>query len=449
MDDYRTMYTHESDYDRAIEEYTEAIGRDPFDAVPYLCRGKVYAAQKKYDQAIRDYDRAIGMTPDNAVAYMMRGDACLARKRYDEAVENYEHAIRIDDNPIFREIKACSYYEQGCDAYAQKDYESAIAMFHKVLSPKFPTAHLGLGMVYAAQKKYSEAQKHFDKVLEKEPDNAAAYRYRGNAYFALASDDTQSQTAFGSIQAYRKKLEDYKDRLAAYKQQLDEINRQALAEYTRQNQQKKGQAVEGYKRQLLSGHRQDIETYERQIKEESEKDIAAYKDIAMDKFKERYGGDTKRYEQDISCYEKEVQKQGAEKREAFKAQLLESHTQDIAVYEKDLEEKNSQEAAVYESNLHNQQGIKVREYENTDLIKEFPLVNCCRRALEDYNQAIVFNANYGGAYYDRGMFYFTTEEYGAAAADFQKALEINPNDPNARYMLQKAENKQITPALPA
>ncbi|MDR2518139.1 MAG: tetratricopeptide repeat protein, partial [Spirochaetaceae bacterium] len=195
--DYRKIYTGEPDYGRAIEAYTQAIRRDPFDAASCLCRGRLYAAQDKYDQAFQDYDRAVGMKPDNAAAYALRGDAYLAMKRYDKAVEDYNHAIEIEDQPAFREAKAQAYYEQGCDLYAKEQFEDAIALYHKILSPNFAAAHLGLGMVHRAQKKYMEAIQDFNQVLEKDPANAAAYRYRGGVYFALASDVEQARIAFG------------------------------------------------------------------------------------------------------------------------------------------------------------------------------------------------------------------------------------------------------------
>jgi tetratricopeptide (TPR) repeat protein len=63
-------------YDRAIKDFTSAIGRKPDFAPAFLGRGWAYHEKGDYDAAIINYDRAILLFPNYAVAY---GSRCWAR----------------------------------------------------------------------------------------------------------------------------------------------------------------------------------------------------------------------------------------------------------------------------------------------------------------------------------------------------------------------------------
>jgi tetratricopeptide (TPR) repeat protein len=54
-------------------------------------------------------------------------------------------------------------------------------------------------------------------------------------------------------------------------------------------------------------------------------------------------------------------------------------------------------------------------------------------AIADYNQAIEINPNDAEAYSNRGNAYIDLKDYQRAIADFTKAIEIDPNDADAYY----------------
>ena len=55
--------SHESNYDKAIEDYTQAIKLDPNPAYAYNNRGTVKLKLGDYQGAIKDYDKAIELDP--------------------------------------------------------------------------------------------------------------------------------------------------------------------------------------------------------------------------------------------------------------------------------------------------------------------------------------------------------------------------------------------------
>ena len=58
---------------KAIEDYTQAIGLNPNKPEAYANRANVYNEQKNYQQAIADYVQAIRLNPEYARAYYSRG----------------------------------------------------------------------------------------------------------------------------------------------------------------------------------------------------------------------------------------------------------------------------------------------------------------------------------------------------------------------------------------
>lgn len=83
-------------YDRAIQNYDEAIRLDPRSADAFAGRGSAYLLKGDYDSAILDYNEAIRLNPKSASAFNGRGAAYFAKGDYDRALQDYNEAIRLD-----------------------------------------------------------------------------------------------------------------------------------------------------------------------------------------------------------------------------------------------------------------------------------------------------------------------------------------------------------------
>jgi CubicO group peptidase (beta-lactamase class C family) len=84
------------DYDRAIQNYAEAIRLDPKSADAFAGRGSAYLLKGDYDLAIQDYNEAIRLNPKSASAFNGRGAAYFAKGDYNRAIPDYNEAIRLD-----------------------------------------------------------------------------------------------------------------------------------------------------------------------------------------------------------------------------------------------------------------------------------------------------------------------------------------------------------------
>ena len=81
--------------------------------------------------------------------------------------------------------EAASYFQNGSNAFKERNYERAIDDLQWALSlrPDYPEALNLLGIVYLFQKNYPTAQAKFEKAIALDSSCAAAYANLGNLYF--------------------------------------------------------------------------------------------------------------------------------------------------------------------------------------------------------------------------------------------------------------------------
>jgi tetratricopeptide (TPR) repeat protein len=100
--------------------------------------------------------------------------------------------------------KAIALNNQGVEKVAKADYKGALQDFNQAikLSPKFPEAYVGRGIVYSVQGKRATAIQEFTRAIKLNPKFAEAYLYRADDYLQLSNrklaiaDLKQAQTLF-------------------------------------------------------------------------------------------------------------------------------------------------------------------------------------------------------------------------------------------------------------
>jgi lipoprotein NlpI len=109
-----------------------------------LCRGCAWNEKQEYDKAINDFNEAIRLDPKNPVAYQKRGYAWNEKKEYDKAIADYSEAIcRQNPNEVWgSQLRAYMWYLQkdyekaiaDCDEAIRMEPENALAYFHRGLA---------------------------------------------------------------------------------------------------------------------------------------------------------------------------------------------------------------------------------------------------------------------------------------------------------------------------
>jgi tetratricopeptide (TPR) repeat protein len=144
------IFALRGDFDTALEDFSEAIKRDPNMALAYLLRGKTLFARqnritsisegfelvwtvalraktKDDETALADFTRAISLNPNLFAAYFYRGHLYVEIQEFDKAVADFTQGIRINPN-------ASTGYNGRGVAYNDKgDYDRAIADYNAAL----------------------------------------------------------------------------------------------------------------------------------------------------------------------------------------------------------------------------------------------------------------------------------------------------------------------------
>jgi lipoprotein NlpI len=177
-------------YDRAIQDYDQAITLYPKYASAFNKRGYAYWALFKIDRAIEDFDQAIALNPKFAQAFNNRGNAYRVKADYDRAIKDFDQALAL--LPKFPEAfgnRGICYQAKGEYQRAIQDYDQSIALDNKI-----PRVFYDRGTAYEAMGQHDDAIKNYDQAITLDPKYAHAFAERGNAYqnkgaFARAIED--------------------------------------------------------------------------------------------------------------------------------------------------------------------------------------------------------------------------------------------------------------------
>ena len=108
----------EAEYDLATQFLTRAIRSGELSlevlAHAFYDRGIAYGEMAEYDRALEDYTTAIGLAPDFAAAYNNRGVIHGRKGAYESAIADYSAAIRLaPDDVTAHENRARAYARTG------------------------------------------------------------------------------------------------------------------------------------------------------------------------------------------------------------------------------------------------------------------------------------------------------------------------------------------------
>ncbi len=162
------------DFDEAIADYDEALGRNPTRAAAWYDRGSAWRLKGDYDKAIADYDRAIALDPRYEDAFVNRGVAYAAKGDADRAITELTTALMLDGSDVaaYRN-RADAYVDKGDLALAREDYDAAIRR-----APGDLDAYRGRGYLHFYAGEFAAAAADLARVVASEPDDVYALMWR-------------------------------------------------------------------------------------------------------------------------------------------------------------------------------------------------------------------------------------------------------------------------------
>jgi tetratricopeptide (TPR) repeat protein len=166
---------------------------DPHNAVPYSRRGEAYLYEGDFERAIDDLTEAIAISPAIALNYSNRAEARARKGDLDGALADCDEARRRDPKePLSHVYRAYVLGKTG--RLAEADAELAEAF---KLSPGEPDAILYRGELEMMEQAPGKALVDFEAALAKSPQNPFALSGRGAARRALEARPALSGDAAG------------------------------------------------------------------------------------------------------------------------------------------------------------------------------------------------------------------------------------------------------------
>jgi tetratricopeptide (TPR) repeat protein len=167
-------------YDKAIDDYNEAIRLDPKSAAAYYDRAGAFYDKGDYDRAIADCTEALRNDPKLGDAYRARGCAWYMKRNYDKAIVDYTEAIHLDPK------SAAAYCGRACAFYGKDDYDLAITDFTQAIrnDPNCSDAYSGRGLAWHEKHDNDKAIADYTQAIRHKPKSGQPFYYRGTAWFA-------------------------------------------------------------------------------------------------------------------------------------------------------------------------------------------------------------------------------------------------------------------------
>ncbi|MGB7566255.1 MAG: tetratricopeptide repeat protein [Chitinivibrionales bacterium] len=205
-------YGRQGGYDRAIEDFNQAIRINPMSALAYNNLGLAYNAKGDVDLALEDFSRAVKLNPKGALAYNNRGLVYRSKGDVDHALEDFSQAVKL--NPHNFE----AYYYRGLTYTAKGDIDRAIEDYSQAIKIKpMAEAYNNRGLAYKEKGDESRSIDDFTKAIGINPDYAVAYCNRGVAYFTKADYQSAIEDYTRAINLNPRSMQGFYNRGLAYK----------------------------------------------------------------------------------------------------------------------------------------------------------------------------------------------------------------------------------------
>jgi tetratricopeptide (TPR) repeat protein len=191
---------------------SETIQKSPRDSRLYVRRGKIYQRQRNFDRAIQDYSEALTLDPKAADALEERAACHNSKGDYDKAIADCNEALRLSPRraSTYRN-RARAYFEKSDLAKAIEDLNRAIE-----IERSSPDALNDRGICFARLGEFKKAIADFSEAIGLSAGYARAYSNRAFAYLAtgdlekaLADCNEAIKIDPGFVDAYRNRFSTY------------------------------------------------------------------------------------------------------------------------------------------------------------------------------------------------------------------------------------------------
>ena len=182
--------------EEALDSFNRATDLAPQSVNPYLYRGEVFSQLGKLDEAIAQLDKAVELSPNNIASLLIRGELLLLAEKPERALADIEAAIRQQPGrvqPHLMRARALDALGRGEEAIESLQRLAAAA-------PGRADVRLRLAAFFVETEKPIEAIEVLTEVLDIEPQNELALRWRGDMRLLIGEHSEAVEDFAAAIQ---------------------------------------------------------------------------------------------------------------------------------------------------------------------------------------------------------------------------------------------------------
>jgi tetratricopeptide (TPR) repeat protein len=162
----------------SVNDYTDALARDPKMAEAYVNRGYVLNDMQNAEAASQDFHTALKLNPNNGIAHLGLAFSDLQLRRPKDALTQVDTAQKLmGESGATHLVKATAYRQQRLLGSAEKEYTAAL---------KYAPDDIGLQLARAdtlyRMKRYQESIDALNQALRLSPDDPFLYAEMAHAY---------------------------------------------------------------------------------------------------------------------------------------------------------------------------------------------------------------------------------------------------------------------------
>lgn len=171
-------YGKATDAQKALEDFSRAIQKNPMLYEAYKYRGNIFGLMKNYERSVEDLNVFLEHYPDEVPELYNRGLSNANLNRDQDAIADFSRAIELDSSflRVYRARGNC-YKKVG-------EFNKAASDLQKYLrtNPLDVPERYNLGSALASADRNEEAIAEFTIAIENDPTFAQAYLGRGNCF---------------------------------------------------------------------------------------------------------------------------------------------------------------------------------------------------------------------------------------------------------------------------
>lgn len=204
----------------ALNQYENAIQKDPSYVPAYTHIGQMKIDRQEYDEGAEYLQKAIELDPAFAPSYKYMGELWFRAGRYEQARDNYKKYVELTQNDLRARLRYADFL------FLSENYTDAISVLEEAAVDTTTSLMLRLlGMAHHKEGNLDKAQDYLDKYFDRiDPEYTIFADYEVYGRILLERGDVEQADAY-----FAKAVDKDYERVTLYEDLAKEFNTMAKA----------------------------------------------------------------------------------------------------------------------------------------------------------------------------------------------------------------------------